>query len=67
MKSAAKCRVDKLTRTATFEELGFDSLDGVELVVGMEENLGIEISNDDAEKITSVGEAITVFNKYMVE
>ena len=67
MKSGSKCTVDKLARTATFEELGFDSLDGVELVVAMEENFGLNISNEDAEKINSVDKAITIFNKYMVE
>jgi acyl carrier protein len=67
LKSAAKCKVDKLTREVTFEDLGFDSLDGVELVVAMEENFGFDISNEDAEKITSVPQAISIFNKYMVE
>jgi hypothetical protein len=36
LKTAAKCNQSKLSRTATFEELGFDSLDSVELVVAME-------------------------------
>jgi acyl carrier protein len=45
LKSAAKCDHKKLSRTATFEELGFDSLDGVELVVAMEENFGFDINN----------------------
>ena len=36
LKSAAKCNQAKLNRSATFEELGFDSLDSVELVVAME-------------------------------
>ena len=67
LKSAAKCNQAKLSRTATFEELGFDSLDTVELVVGMEENFNVEIKDDEAEKITNVGEAIAIFNKYLVE
>jgi acyl carrier protein len=46
--------VEKLNREATFEDLGFDSLDGVELVVAMEEHFGFDISNEDAEKISSV-------------
>ena len=45
LKSAAKCNHSKLSRTATFEELGFDSLDGVELVLAMEEHFGFDISN----------------------
>ena len=35
LKSAAKCNQAKLNKSATFEELGFDSLDSVELVVAM--------------------------------
>jgi acyl carrier protein len=58
LKSAAKCNHDKLARTASFEELGFDSLDGVELVLAMEEYFGFDLSNAEAEKITSVMDAI---------
>lgn len=58
VKSAAKCKHDKLSRTASFEDLGFDSLDGVELVLAMEEYFGFDISNSEAEKITSVMDAI---------
>ena len=58
LKSAAKCQHDKLARTASFEELGFDSLDGVELVLAMEEHFGFDITNNEAEKITSVMDAI---------
>lgn len=46
MRSAAKCDQKKLTKTATFEELGFDSLDSVELVVAMEEYFGFDIPNE---------------------
>ncbi len=45
LKSAAKLKKDKLARTATFEDLGFDSLDGVELVLAMEEHFGFDLSN----------------------
>ena len=58
LKSAAKCKHEKLSRTATFEELGFDSLDGVELVLAMEEHFGFDITNNEAEKITTVMDAI---------
>lgn len=64
LKSAAKCNHAKLSRTATFEELGFDSLDGVELVLAMEEHFGFDLSNQDAEKITTVMDAIQVFHSY---
>ena len=36
LKSAAKCNQSQLSKTATFEKLGFDSPDAVELVVAME-------------------------------
>ena len=62
LKSAAKCKHEKLARTATFEDLGFDSLDGVELVLAMEEHFGFEITNNEAEKITSVMDAIQIFH-----
>lgn len=46
LKSAAKCNQAKLNKSATFEELGFDSLDSVELVVAMEEYFGFDIPNE---------------------
>ena len=67
LKSAAKCKTDKLARKATFDELGFDSLDTVELVVAMEENLGVDIQDEDAEKIQTVDDAVKVFYKYVNE
>ena len=62
LKSAAKCQHEKLSRTASFEDLGFDSLDGVELVLAMEEHFGFDITNNEAEKITSVMDAIQIFH-----
>ena len=61
LKAAAKTDPTKLTRQATFEELGFDSLDEVEIVVAIEEHIGIDISNEDAEKCRSVMDAIQIF------
>ena len=49
----------KVTDTASFiDDLGADSLDTVELVMAFEEEFGIEIPDEDAEKITRVKEAI---------
>ena len=50
---------DKVTETASFiDDLGADSLDTVELVMAFEEEFGIEIPDDAAEKIQTVKDAI---------
>ncbi len=50
---------DKVTPEARFrEDLEADSLDLVELIMAFEEEFGGEISDEDAQKITTVGEAI---------
>lgn len=49
---------DKVTSDAAFiDDLGADSLDIVELVMAFEEEFGVEIPDDAAEKITTVGDA----------
>lgn len=67
LKSAAKCKQEKLSRGATLEELGFDSLDQVELVVAMEEKFGINIPDDDSLKIQSVLDAIQIMHSHYVK
>lgn len=55
---------EEVTPEASFiDDLGADSLDTVELVMAFEEEFGIEIPDEDAEKITSVGDAV----KYIEE
>ena len=50
---------EEISNDASFvDDLGADSLDTVELVMALEEEFGIEISNEDAEKITTVQDAI---------
>ena len=50
---------EEVTQEASFtDDLGADSLDIVELVMAFEEEFGIEIPDEDAEKITRVKEAI---------
>lgn len=50
---------DKVVPSASFvDDLGADSLDLVELIMAMEEAFGIEIPDEVAEKITTVGDAI---------
>ncbi len=50
---------DQIKPEASFvEDLGADSLDIVELIMGIEEEFDIEIPDEDAEKLTTVGEAL---------
>jgi acyl carrier protein len=55
---------EEVTQGASFiDDLGADSLDTVELVMALEEEFGIEIPDEDAEKMTTVGDAV----KYIAE
>jgi len=55
---------DQITPEASFvEDLGADSLDTVELVMALEEEFEIEIPDEDAEKITTVHQAIDYINE----
>ncbi len=52
-------KIEEVTDSASFvDDLGADSLDTVELVMALEEEFGIEIPDEDAEKMTNVGEAV---------
>ena len=52
-------KLEEVTDAASFiVDLGADSLDTVELVMALEEEFGIEIPDEDAEKMSSVGDAI---------
>jgi acyl carrier protein len=56
---------DQITKEASFiDDLGADSLDTVELVMALEEEFGIEIPDEEAEKITKVGEAVDYIEKH---
>ena len=46
------------------DDLGADSLDTVELIMQLEEEFGIEIPDEDAEKITTVGAALEYINNH---
>ncbi len=55
---------EKVTDEASFvEDLGADSLDTVELVMAFEEEFGIDIPDEDAEQMRTVGDAV----KYLKE
>jgi acyl carrier protein len=57
---------DEVTPEASFiDDLGADSLDTVELVMALEEEFGIEIPDEDAEKIQTVGDAIEYIQKHL--
>ena len=56
--------LEQVTPGASFiDDLGADSLDTVELVMAFEEEFGIDIPDEDAEKMTTVGDA----SKYLEE
>jgi acyl carrier protein len=53
---------DSIKSEATFKDLGADSLDVVEIIMNFEEIFGIEIKDEEAEKISSVGQAINLIH-----
>jgi acyl carrier protein len=54
----------KVVETANFvDDLEADSLDTVQLIMAMEEEFGIEIPDEDAEKILTVGDAVSYVTK----
>jgi acyl carrier protein len=58
----------QVTERAKFvDDLGADSLDTVELVMALEEEFSIEIPDEDAEKIVTVGDAIDYIQKHSEE
>lgn len=60
--------LEEVTDEASFvDDLGADSLDTVELIMEFEDEFGIEIADEDAEKIQTVGEAIAYIEKLIQE
>ena len=54
-----KVSEDEVTESASFiDDLGADSLDVVDLVIGFEDEFEIQIPDEDAEKIQTVGQAV---------
>jgi len=49
---------DEINEATSFEDLNADSLDIVELIMALEEEFDIEIPDEDAEKLTTVGAAV---------
>lgn len=57
---------DKVTQDASFrEDLEADSLDLVELIMAFEDKFGGEISDEDAQSISTVGEAVRYIEEHM--
>ena len=57
---------EEVVPTASFvDDLGADSLDTVELVMALEEEFHLEISDEDAEKIATVGDAIKYIESHL--
>jgi acyl carrier protein len=58
----------EVTETASFiDDLGADSLDVVDLVIGFEDEFEIQIPDDDAEKITTVSQAVAYVDAKLAE
>ena len=56
---------DKINIEASFvDDLGADSLDTVELIMQLEEEFGMEIPDDEAEKLTTVGSAVDYIDSH---
>nr|YP_010197208.1 acyl carrier protein [Crassiphycus crassissimus]UAD85012.1 acyl carrier protein [Crassiphycus crassissimus]UAD85215.1 acyl carrier protein [Crassiphycus crassissimus] len=53
----------KVHEAAGWNDLGADSLEIVELVMALEEEFSIEIPDEDAEQITTVGDAVEIIRK----
>ena len=61
---AEKLRIPKenIKPEVTFKDLGADSLDLVDVIMSFEEAFGVEIADEDAEKIETVGQAIELLH-----
>jgi len=58
--------LDEVVPEASFvDDLGADSLDLVELIMSMEEEFDVEISDEDAEKMASVKDALEYVNQHV--
>jgi len=55
---------DEITMETSFEDLNADSLDIVELIMALEEEFDLEIPDEDAEKLTTVGAAVAYIKEH---
>ena len=49
---------DEISRDATFEDLGMDSLDVVDLTLAVEERTGVKLEDEELEDVRTVGDAV---------
>lgn len=59
------CDVSEVTMESTFKDLGIDSLDTVEMLINLEDKIGVEIELD--EKVDTVGDLVKFVEKKMEE
>jgi len=58
----------EITESTTFvDDLGADSLDVFQIIMGLEEKLNVEVNTDDAEKIVTVGDAVALIKKTVAD
>ena len=57
------CDPSEIKQETSFVDLGADSLDSVELIMGFEEEFNIDIPDEDAEKIKTVGDVVAYIKK----
>lgn len=59
-----KIDANRLQENVTFQELGADSLDMVQLIMKLEETFGIEIRDEDAEGMKTLGDVVTYVTQH---
>jgi len=67
IKAFSKGDKTQLKKDSKFDELKMDSLDIVELVCEIEDSFGIDLTNEEAEKVLSVPSAVDVFHSFLVK
>ena len=66
LEKSPKAKPDLLDRERSFEDMGLDSLDQVDLIVEQEDTLGVDITNEEAEdQIKTPKDAVKVFSTYL--
>lgn len=56
------CEIEDIRPTTSFDDINADSLDRIEIIMGLEEGFGIEFTDEECEKIVGVPSAIEMIN-----